>query len=203
MRARLQRFAGYMAAQYFLHAPQGWLFRAPIPWTFGRRPLYLVDERQKAKIERIAAAGHVVICLFLLLSVAWSVLYPTAGLRFGSSSVNDNHVLTFMLSCMLFAALHHLYEYLAFRSLLKRLPRATARQTTLAEKLEDPASRLSTRYIGIFFMLLLVLLAFSAYPAIAPRSRDVYSVISAIMTGCLVVYVGAVLWVKVRWPRQT
>src|SRR4051794_14025358 len=110
----LGRQAGTMQ---FRRRPYGWIFRAPAPWLFGRRPHYRVDEGQKERIERVLGAGHLITYVLLTFVLLWLVLYPTSGLGLVSPASRD-HLFTFILSVLSLGPLHSLFQYLVLRPLL-------------------------------------------------------------------------------------
>lgn len=199
MHRLLLRFGASVAQSQFRRAPQGWIFRAPTPWSFGPRPHYLVDEARKARIEMVVGAGNLVVYLLLILAVTWFALYPAAGVGLVSPPWKD-HLLTFVLWCSLLAVPHNFYQCFALWPLLRNLPR-TAEKITLVERLK-PLAMYSSGFLIFAFLFLTAMLLFMAYGALTTRPWDVAAFVGVVALSWLVIFYGTVLWVKRRLSAQ-
>ncbi len=121
-------------AMLFKPAPDGFIYRAPNPWIFGRADHYIVSEQQKAELLGILVARRpvlrviVVICGLLLFGAAMG----TVGWAFSGHedpSVGDAVIMILVTFAALFLALH-----LTLRSKLRRMQPilAVATPTTAA-----------------------------------------------------------------------
>src|SRR5579862_2394861 len=50
-------------------ADGAWVFRAPVPWMFGRRPHYFVTSNQKSEIEKIFGRSFLVWSILVVASI--------------------------------------------------------------------------------------------------------------------------------------
>jgi hypothetical protein len=195
----LQGLGRQMAATQFRRGIQGWIFRAPTPWVFGPRPHYVVDEAQKAKIEIIVGAGRIVFYLLLILAVMWFGVYLTGRIGLKTASKLDDHLLVFMLACLLSGVVHNLYQCLALWPQLRTLPR-TAEQITLVERLK-PLAMYSKRLLIFALLFLTVAFLVMTYRALTSRPWDIAAYIAVAGIGLMAIYYGLALWVRRRLGR--
>jgi hypothetical protein len=73
----------------FKQVPDGYVFRAPSPWVFGRARFHLVDEAQKAQLLKILTARSPFVFWVALVALIGA---SAAGLAFGSG--HDNPTVT-------------------------------------------------------------------------------------------------------------
>lgn len=195
MRAYLRRmllaFGAALAVRLFRRTSGGWRFRGPKLWVLGTRYWYLVDDTQKARIERIIGATNAVTWLIAAAAIFGQILYRAAGGR-----VSDSDLVLFSLFFLLLAFVQNGFLYLALRAPLRDLSRTTEEGTPLSERLQGPASMYSAWYLTIVFLMFLLLFALSAYHAIVAKPANVASFIAVIMLGGLVFYLGAILRAK-------
>jgi hypothetical protein len=132
----------------------GWVFRAPIAWYFGRRPHYLVNETQKARIAAILAASQIVnIMLVLPLCLAVFLGFPAVLSSIAPNTTDPFPLMMILLSVLglPMTFLQNLYNCLALRESLRLLPLA-AEKPTLADRLRAQGSHISVR--DLIFLLL-------------------------------------------------
>jgi len=62
----------------FRRMPEGWVFRAPVPWIFGRAPHYLVNDEQKDRITATLQPRHpkLTVAIAVVAIIAWAVAVP-------------------------------------------------------------------------------------------------------------------------------
>jgi len=145
----------------FKRVPEGWIFRAPHPWIFGRHRHYLVNQNQKTEI--IAFYSHVS-WRSIIVAGLFAVVFA-AVLAFALSLVPSRTTFFVMIVfSFLVGYLINTYFWLALRPLLASAPPTTERLTT-SELLRARAAMLSLPQLIFFTLLFAASCAFLAYQA--------------------------------------
>jgi len=92
-------------ALMFKKVPDGYVFRAPNPWVFGRARFYLVNEAQKAQLLAIVTARSQAVFWVALVALIGA---STAALAYGTGhdnpTVRDAVVMLALLPVWIYAA---------------------------------------------------------------------------------------------------
>ena len=203
---RMLLWLGTLADQRdFKRSPQGWIFRAPIPWCLGARPHYLVSDTQKAKIEMVVGAGNLVAWLLLAAIALVLFLWAPSALPM-AASVSHDPVLFFVIfglvvCSFLVSGLQNLYRYVGLRPLLKNLPRTTEK-ITFAERLKPLTATVPVWFLIVPLIMVLATLFFSAYEALTANAWDIFPYLAVAVSSWWIIYISAMLWVKLRLPGR-
>jgi hypothetical protein len=195
MRQLLRHFRNQTADTEFKCVAGGWIFRAPIPWYFGRRPHYFADETQKTQVEEILVASQrvawlLLLPLFLVVFLGLPLVLPNI-----TSNSNDHLpliLIVFFLFGLLINFLQNLYNCFALRPSLRLLPRA-AEKITLADRLRTRALYFSVKRLILLVLLSLFLLFVVAYLTL---TKSVYWSALALVIVWTGVHTVAMLWTK-------
>jgi hypothetical protein len=118
----------------FKKVPEGYLFRAPSPWVFGRARFYLVDEAQKAQLLAIITARSQLVFWFALVAL---IGVSTAAIAYGfghdNPTARDVVIMLALIPVWIYAALLVSVRPMARRlqPLLAGLPQSDQRITAL------------------------------------------------------------------------
>ena len=159
----------------FKEVPEGFVFRAPHPWVFGRARFYLADAAQKAELLSIITARSQAIFWIALIGL---IAATTALMAFASDhddpTVVDAFIMLALLPVWLYAALLISIRPMARRlePVLAGLPR-TEQKITAAELRQAVRTTMSLPHslmIAVSQALLAASFAVMAFPKIYGRA---------------------------------
>jgi hypothetical protein len=136
----------------FKPTADGYVFRCPNPWLFGRGRSYLVNEAQKEVL-----AGHLrqrqrlilrLMAIYLLISFGATMLLQSASAPDASTAGFLGVIALTMLGMLALALLPHLYLMRRIEPMLAELQRADE-QTTLREQLFGVAAVISPVHLTL------------------------------------------------------
>jgi hypothetical protein len=95
----------------FKPVPDGFIYRAPNPWIFGRADHYVVDEQQKAALLGLLVAPRPVLRMAVIVAgvLLWGAAMGTAGWAFSGHedpTAGDAVIMIVTTIAALFLALH-------------------------------------------------------------------------------------------------
>ena len=202
LRDKLRRLGASTARSLFKPAPDGWIFRAPTPWVLGSRPHYLVDETQKARIEAMLGTSHTVAYLLMLsATIAFALYVWVPAIRRNMPPLSPDGMMVFALATLVIPFLQNLYHCIAVRRVIRHAP-PTADKIALAERLKLPASFFPAWFLYVSLAVYFLFLAFATHQAFTGKATIFYSFTVIAILVCLIVYIGALLWMKLRFPGQ-
>jgi hypothetical protein len=186
-----------MEEMSFKRVPEGWVYRAPNPWLFGRGRFYLLNEKQRSEV----AGCHRRMWLFLLLAI---LAIAAAGVPMTLSGFDDQNAVAPLAATM---AVGFVVGFIANASLYRRikpiiagLPPTTQR-ITQSEVLNTQIAVFSCGYMLFFGLLSLALFALIALqPLLTSAGWDVRSLCGALLFGAGTIYWFALYIAKRRQP---
>lgn len=193
----VSRVGSQMAATRFKLTDAGWIFAAPTLWPFAHPDHYLVDLNQKARIETIIGAVHLIFYALLIIGVLSFMLQPI--LSFFKIPGFDHALSSFALYFVMLGILGDSCKYLAIKLVTRALPRTTL-QITLAERLGALMTYRTTSLMSAFLFLVASLL-FMTYYAIT-RPFDVIGYIVIAGGGMLAAFYGVAVCARRRLNRS-
>jgi hypothetical protein len=135
----------------FKPAPEGYVFRCPNPWLFGRSRSYLVSEAQKEALSVFLRQRQRLILrllsIYLLIAFGATMLLQSSAPDTAADGFLAIVVLT-LLGMLALALLPHLYLMRKIEPLLAQLPRADE-QTTLRGQLFGVAAVISPLHLAL------------------------------------------------------
>jgi hypothetical protein len=176
---------------HFKRASEGWIFRSPISWTLGltSRRHYLVNETQKAEIERVLPPGKqmtlmVVSAVPLLI---FFILLQTHYLPTPWDDFQSTIYAGIILTAVCASALQNAGYWLALRSTLAGMPRTTER-ITLMEQIgivaaSAPQGKWAAGILLVMSVTLLLGVASSLYDLL--QLKNLISSLISIVVGSL------------------
>lgn len=174
-----------MEEMSFKRVPEGWVYRIPNPWLFGRSRYYLVSEKQKSEI----AGHHRRMWLFLLLGIA---VIAAVGAPLTLAGFDEQQV---VLSLATAALLGLIVGFVAnawlcrtIRPIIADLTPTTQR-ITQSEVLNTQIAVFSRGYMLFFGSLSLLLFALIALqPLLTSAGWDARSLCRAMLFGAGTIY---------------
>jgi hypothetical protein len=186
-----------MEEMSFKRVPEGWVYRAPNPWLFGRGRYYLLNEKQKSEV----AGHHRRMWLFLLLAI---LVMSAAGVPMTLGGFDDQHAVATLATAALLGLLAGFIAnaclYRTIRPLIAGLPPTTQR-ITQSDVLNTQIAVFSRGYMLFFGSLSLALFALIALqPLLTSAGWDARSLCGALLFGAGTIYWFALYIAKRRQP---
>ena len=174
-----------MEEMSFKRVPEGWVYRIPNPWLFGRSRYYLVSEKQKSEI----AGHHRRMWLFLLLGIA---VIAAVGAPLTLAGFDERQVVVSLATAALVGLIVGLVANAwlcrTIRPIIAGLPPTTHR-ITQSEVLNTQIAVFSRGYLLFFGSLSLLLFALIALqPLLTSAGWDTRSLFGALLFGAGTIY---------------
>ena len=187
----------------FMPTADGWLFSAPQPWPFQRRPTYRVTEAQKAALTTRLRRSK-----YLRLFVAFLFVAPLAAIVMASPRMQDPASPLGWTTLAVFVAgvavACTVSEYLMVSRPLRGL-RPVDLRITFGDRLRMQAEAMSMKTLVALAALFLFALAQSAYHTAVPMRGYGYSPIDLAADAAfafLFLRMLALILVKLALPRR-
>jgi hypothetical protein len=174
-----------MEEMSFKRVPEGWVYRVPNPWLFGRSRYYLVSEKQKSEI----AGHHRRMWLFLLLGIA---VIAALGAPLTLAGFDDQQVVSSLATAALLGLIvgfvANAWLCRTIRPIIADLTPTTQR-ITQSEVINTQIAVFSRGYLLFFGSLSLLLFALIALqPVLTSAGWDARSLCGALLFGAGTIY---------------
>jgi hypothetical protein len=180
----------------FKPTADGWIFSAPNPWTFARRRSYFVTSAQKVELARRVRRSMYLRLLTVIPLIAVTattlILFPSL-MRPASVAA----WLSLALLMVLATVAINLSDYLAIRSSLTELPRATGRISLLEMYSRQARSMSVARLATLTAIETFAFIVILAEWLFLPRT-SLNMLICAVWFGAIAMLFGAMLFAKLK-----